>query len=144
MPNAIGPTPQQIAAVKSSFAQIVPAGAAFAADFYDRLFRAHPALRGLFSGDMTAQQGKLVDTLAYVVRGLHDFDSIRGAVRELGLRHRGYRAEPAHYDAVGRALIEALAAKLGAGFTPELRAAWTAAYGAVAEEMKAAAGRRAA
>ena len=39
------------------------------------------------------------------------------------------------HNGVGRALMDTLAEALGAGFTPELRLAWTEAYGFVASTM---------
>ena len=137
-------TPTQIAAIQDSFTRIAPRADALATQFYDDLFRANPQVRALFPGDMTAQKEKLVSTLAYVVRGLSDIARIEKAVRDLGVRHRGYKAEPAHYDAVGVALLGALEAQLGPRWTPELKTAWAAAYEFLAKTMLDAAGRKAA
>jgi hemoglobin-like flavoprotein len=40
-----------------------------------------------------------------------------------------------HYDVVGSVLIATFVDVLGPAFTPELQAAWTAAYGHVAATM---------
>jgi hemoglobin-like flavoprotein len=61
-------------------------------------------------------------------------------VRQLAKRHVGYGAKHEHYAAVGQALIETLAAGLGTGFTPDVLAAWQAAYALLATVMMEAAG----
>ena len=53
-------------------------------------------------------------------------------LRDLGGRHLGYGVRVEHYDDVGRALIATLEQALGEAFAPAARAAWTAAYGAIA------------
>jgi len=50
-------------------------------------------------------------------------------LRALGRKHATYGVGATHYDVAGRALVDTLAAALGAGFTPELRRAWTEVYG---------------
>ncbi len=46
-------TPDQIAWVQSSFAQVVPIADQAAVLFYDRLFHLDPAVRPLFLDDLT-------------------------------------------------------------------------------------------
>lgn len=128
-------TSAQVAVVQDSFTRIAPKADALAAEFYRRLFAAAPAVRALFPDDMTGQREKLVSTLAFVVRGLSDFSAIEKTVRELGVRHRGYKAEPQHYEVVGAALLATLQSNLGERWTPELREAWTAAFKALADTM---------
>ena len=45
---------------------------------------------------------------------------------------------PRHYTSVGDALLRALAAQLGSGWTPAVESAWRRAYNLVAEIMIAA------
>ena len=61
------------------------------------------------------------------------------AVRQLGLRHAGYRVRDAHYDTVGQALLWTLEKGLGPAFTPATREAWAKLYWTLAETMKAGA-----
>ena len=51
----------------------------------------------------------------------------------------GYGVEDKHYETVGAALLWTLEKGLGNGFTPEVKDAWTSAYGALATTMKAVA-----
>jgi hemoglobin-like flavoprotein len=57
----------------------------------------------------------------------------------LAKRHVAYGVAPEHYEVVGAALLWTLEKGLGDGFTPEVGAAWAAAYGALSEMMIAAA-----
>ena len=77
--------------------------------------------------------------IGVAVASLDRIDEIVPVVRMLGRRHVGYGVEPRHYDTVGAALLWTLKHGLGTAFTPEVREAWTAAYGTLASTMKAAA-----
>ena len=77
--------------------------------------------------------------LATVVGSLGQFETVIPVVRDLAKRHVAYGVEPAHYPLVGAALLWTLEQGLADEFTPALRAAWEAAYSALAEVMIAAA-----
>ena len=132
-------TPEQIALVQTSFAQVLPIADTAAALFYSRLFELDPALKPMFKGDMQEQGRKLMTMLRVVVNGLTRLDQLVPAVQELGRRHARYGVQDRHYDTVGAALLATLHAGLGDAFTPEVAAAWAAAYSLLAETMKAAA-----
>jgi hemoglobin-like flavoprotein len=133
-------TPDQINLVQDSFRHVVLVREAVAALFYERLFAIDGSLRALFpSNDMIRQGAKLMAALGFVVNGLDRADTILPAVRELAKRHVTYGVEERHYAIVGQALIETLATGLGTAFTPQLREAWQAAYGLLADVMIAAA-----
>jgi nitric oxide dioxygenase len=133
-------TPDQIRLVQDSFRAVVPIREAAAGLFYERLFALDPDLRPMFrSTDMGKQGAKLMQALAFVVHGLDKADTILPVVRDLGRRHVHYGVQEQHYRTVGQALIETLAAGLGAAFTVEARAAWQAAYALLAGVMIAAA-----
>jgi hemoglobin-like flavoprotein len=132
-------TPDQIALVQQSFAQVKPDADLVAVMFYDRLFALNPRLRPMFPAEMGEQRRKLMTMLATAVNGLRKLDALVPAVRELGRRHQSYGVRPDHYTDVGAALIETLRAGLGDAFTPELEAAWAAAYGLLAGAMQSGA-----
>ena len=132
-------TPEQIALVQISFAQVLPIADTATALFYSRLFELDPSLKPLFKGDMAEQGRKLMTMIRVVVNGLHRLDQLVPAVQELGRRHARYGVQDEHYGTVGAALIWTLRQGLGAGFTPETEVAWTTAYTLLAETMKAAA-----
>jgi hemoglobin-like flavoprotein len=93
----------------------------------------------MFKGDMKEQGKKLMSTLAIVVAGLANPNSILPAVQALGVKHNAYNVKDAHYDTVGKALLWTLEQGLGKEFTPDVKAAWTAAYTLLAGVMKDAA-----
>ncbi|MGA0569444.1 globin family protein [Variovorax sp. VNK109] len=128
-------TPQQISLVQSSFAKVVPIAEQAAALFYARLFELAPEVRPLFKGDMAEQGRKLMAMLGMVVNGLTRLETIVPAAQKLGERHNAYGAKPEHYAVVGAALLDTLAKGLGDDFTPEVRDAWTEAYGTLAGVM---------
>lgn len=132
-------TPDQITLVRTSFAQVVPIEAAAAALFYGRLFELDPSLKPLFKGDMKEQGSKLMAMIGTAVAGLDRLESIVPAVQALGKRHAGYGVQADHYNTVAAALLWTLEQGLGAAFTPDVKAAWTDAYGILADTMKDAA-----
>jgi methyl-accepting chemotaxis protein len=136
-------TPIQISLVQHSFSQVAPIAEAAAEMFYRRLFELDPTLSRLFKGDMKQQGQKLMQMIGAAVRGLDDLARLVPVVQQLGVRHNGYGVRPEHYDTVGAALLWTLQQGLGAAFTPEVRAAWTAVYGVLAGTMKDAAARSA-
>ena len=132
----------QIRLLQTSFAEVLGARDAAAALFYERLFVHDPALKRLFGhADLTAQGEKLFAALSFVMASLKDFGAVVPSLELLGVRHLAYGVSSADYDTVGTAFIETLSLYFGPRFTPELRAAWTGAYGAVASVMKGAAQR---
>ena len=69
-------TPEQVKLVQQSFAKVAPIADQAATMFYGRLFEIAPAVKPLFHGDMREQRRKLMATLAAVVGGLADIESI--------------------------------------------------------------------
>ncbi len=128
-------TPDQIKAIQESFGKVAPISEQAAALFYDRLFATAPAVRPLFKGDMKEQGRKLMATLAVVVNGLSNLQSILPAASALAKRHVDYGVKAADYEPVGAALLFTLERGLGADWTPQLAAAWTAAYATLSEFM---------
>jgi hemoglobin-like flavoprotein len=129
-------TPNEVGLIKASWAAVEPIADTAAGLFYGRLFELDPTLQRLFRRtDMAAQRKVLMQTLAVVVKSLDRLDQIVPAVQALGRRHAGYGVRAAHYDTVGSALLWTLEQGLGDGFSPEVRDAWTQAYGTLASVM---------
>src|SRR5713226_2132835 len=122
-------TPDQVKLVQQSFAKVAPISETAADLFYDRLFEIAPQVRAMFPADMTEQRKKLMMTLAAVVNGLANLDSILPAASALAKRHVAYGARAEHYPVVGAALLWTLEKGLGDGWTPEVADAWGTAYG---------------
>lgn len=128
-------TAREVTLVQDSFRRVLPNTEQVAALFYARLFEIEPAVRGLFNGDMQEQGKKLFQMLGLAVGSLECFESVMPFLRQLGARHLGYGVRDEHYSCVGVALLWTLERGLGAAFTPEVKHAWTALYGAIANTM---------
>jgi hemoglobin-like flavoprotein len=127
--------PDQVKLVQESFAKVAPISEQAAVLFYDRLFEIAPSVKAMFPTDMTEQRKKLMATLAVVVTGLSNLESILPAASALAKRHVSYGVKPAHYPLVGSALLWTLEKGLGDAWTPEVAGAWTAAYGTLSGYM---------
>lgn len=132
-------TGDQIKAVQESFAQVLPAAAAAAHHFYDRLFALAPETRAMFRGDIDDQGRKLFLTLATVVDALEQLDQVVPVAQALAVRHVGYGVAEEHYSVVGVALIETLRGALGKRFDSFTEAAWGSAYSILSGVMISAA-----
>ena len=128
-------TPDQVKIVQESFAKVAPISDQAATIFYDRLFEVAPSVKAMFPADMTEQRKKLMATLAVVVNGLSNIESVLPAASALAIRHVAYGAKAEHYPLVGGALLWTLEKGLGEAWTPEVAAAWTAAYGTLSSYM---------
>ncbi len=133
-------TSEQLTIVQSTWQRLVPIADVAARLFYERLFEVNPELKALFHPvDMRRQQDKLVCSIDHVVQHLDDPDRLLPDVAELGRRHHSYGVTDAHYDAVGGALLWTLRQGLNKSWTPEVEAAWTAAYSLLSGVMRDAA-----
>ena len=121
-------TREQIRLVQATFRRLEPSAPQVSELFYNRLFETAPHLRGLFPTDLTDQKFKIMAMLGLAVGHLHRIDDIVPASEDLGRRHVSYGATEDDYKPVGGALIWALEQALRDEFTPEVRAAWLAAY----------------
>jgi nitric oxide dioxygenase len=122
-------TPDQILLVQQSFRQVEAIRETAAKLFYARLWEIDPSTAPLFArSDMMLQGHKLMAALALVVNGLNRPETVIPVAQDMARRHVGYGVTRAHYASVGTALLWTLEQGLGDGFTPEVEAAWRAAY----------------
>src|SRR3954453_5099640 len=132
-------TTEQKTLVQESFAKVAPIAEVAAGLFYGRLFEIDPSLKPLFRGDMKEQGRKLMQMLAFAVKGLDRLIEILPAVQEMGRRHAGYGVKDEHYGTVAAALLWTLEKGLGADFTPEVKEAWVEVYTVLTFAMKSGA-----
>jgi hemoglobin-like flavoprotein len=128
--------PEQVELIRLTFVQVMNRKNETGRMFYDRLFSIAPDTRPLFRSSIDAQAQKLMDTLALAISSLRDLPSLVAMLEALAVRHVGYGVRDRHYDDVGAALLWTLERSLGPAFTPEVRDAWAALYGTVAEVMR--------
>lgn len=121
--------------IESSFNFLAPRGPELVDRFYAMLFARYPAVRPMFPTEMTAQKRKLLSSIALVIQSLRNLEQIRTVLFEMGKRHAGYGAQPAHYVAVRDTLIDVMAALTGPQWTAQLTGDWKAAFDLVAGRM---------
>lgn len=129
-------TPEQIDIVKKSWQDVLPMRAKAAELFYSKLFEMDPALKQLFTGNMTEQGRKLMQMLNTVVEKLDKLNELLPEVRDLAQRHVQYGVKDSDYDTVGGAFLWTLKAGLGDAFTPTVAEAWNTAYTALSDAMR--------
>ncbi|MFI1253192.1 globin domain-containing protein [Streptomyces netropsis] len=107
--------------------------------FYAILFARYPEVRPMFPHGMDAQRDRLLRALLRIVDLVDDPENLVRFCGHLGRDHRKFGTVAAHFPAVGECLLAALARFAGPAWTPEIAAAWTKAYGTVAQVMISAA-----
>lgn len=124
-----------VARLRSSFELVAPRGQELIDTFYNRLFAAHPSVRGMFPPDMTKQKQHLLAAVGLVVKHADDLGSLDKPLMDMGARHVNYGVRPEHYPIVRDTMLAALAEIAGPAWTPQLAGDWGAALGAVAAKM---------
>ena len=132
---------KEILLVQESWKKVLLVGDAAAQLFYARLFRLDPSLQAMFRGDMREQGRKLVAMITVAVNGLSRIETLVPVIEALGRRHAGYGVQDHHYATVAEALLWTLEQGMGPEFTPEVKQAWTRAYGLLATTMQSGAAR---
>jgi hemoglobin-like flavoprotein len=127
-------TPDAIARIRRSFAEISGEPRALAGRFYTELFAAAPQLRGLFPADLTSLQGHFEAALALVVRNLEEMRTLEQPLRDLGAQHVRWGAKPEDYALVREALIRAIR-QSSAAWTEAIEADWRRAIADIAVPM---------
>jgi len=128
-------TPEQVTLVQESWKKIVPIRDMAAVLFYSRLFDIDPSLKPLFPKPLDIQGRKLMAMIGTAVGCLGRIAELVPTAQDLGRRHSAYGVPDAHYDAVAEALLWTLEQGLGPDFTPDVKAAWTETYTALAGVM---------
>ena len=126
---------RQIRLVRESLPMIRERLVPAATDFYANLFAVAPELRPLFRSDLTSQGMRFMSTLATIADLLDAPDELEEEASDLALAHANVGVRAAHFAPMGVALMVTLAETLGDRFTPELQAAWHAAYDHFASRM---------
>jgi nitric oxide dioxygenase len=129
-------TQQQIDIVKSTVPILQEHGATITTTFYRNIITEHPQLKNLFSvrNQATgAQQSALARAVLAYATYIDDLPKLTGAVERIAQKHASLFVLPEHYPIVGQFLVGAFAEVLGDGLTEEVKAAWIAAYGVLAD-----------
>ncbi len=128
--------------IRDNLELVATAAPDLTARFYERLFRLHPALQGLFGRrSEEAQQRMLLEAIVAVVDHLEDASWLESTLGALGAKHVEYGVRDEMYPLVGGALLETLADVSGDAWTSETAKAWSDAIGFIASTMIAGAER---
>ncbi len=103
--------------------------------FYNRLFEIMPELKPMFTTPIPEQSKKLLGMLSYIISRLDTLDDILLEISKLARRHVHYGVQPAHYAAVGSALLWTLENGLGDYWNEPLEKAWTEVYTVLSSAM---------
>ena len=125
--------------LRTSFDLIIDRRPDLTIRFYEILFERYPALAPMFRRDRAQQAKMLAGAIAAVLDHLEDAPWLQTTLGQLGAKHVEYGVTNEMYGWVGASLLAALAEAAGDYWTPELEAAWTDAYGAIAGLMQAGA-----
>lgn len=134
-------TPDELALIESDGAIVRTDPDAFARSFYSTLFEIAPQTRGLFPDDMTAQRGKLVAELEFLINAATDAGTTGDLTpfvdraTELGRRHVEYGVTGRDYAFVGRALVAAVERHTGT-WDAAHEQAWNKLYRLISDVMR--------
>ncbi|MFF3323262.1 globin domain-containing protein [Streptomyces sp. NPDC002889] len=103
--------------------------------FYALLFVRHPELRSMFPVAMDAQRDRLLKALLTAADHMDNAAVLTDYLQHLGRGHRKYGTQPAHYPAVGEALIGALSRYATSTWNEETEAAWVRTYTTISQIM---------
>lgn len=121
--------------LKESFSIIEPAAGRAAAYFHGRLFAENPKLRALFPPAMDVHDDRLFRALARIVWMIDNPTGLVSFLARLGREHRKFGVIAEHYAPAGAALLATVRRFAADAWTPEVEAAWTAAYDLVSQVM---------
>lgn len=129
-------TAEQIKLVQDSLAIILDDIDVAGRMMYDRLFELDPNLQILFSEtDIQLQGRQFIRMVMALVAALERPQELREQLLALAERHQGYGVQPEYYATMGKALVWMVNHRLGPAYTPEVQAAWEAAYRTILDVM---------
>ena len=122
--------------LRSSFDLVVARQPQVTPRFYEILFSRYPQVKPLFGRNGAKQAEMLQQALVAVMEHLEDAAWLTETLEAMGRKHVDYGVSDDMYALVGDSLLATLAEIAGKDWTPELAAAWTDAYGAIAGLMQ--------
>ncbi|MCW7991396.1 flavohemoprotein, partial [Streptomyces platensis subsp. clarensis] len=127
------PSPDAVL-VRRTMVEIAPVADRVTSYFYALLFTHHPDLRAMFPAAMDTQRDRLLKALLTAAEHMDDVPVLTEYLRNLGRGHRKYGTQPAHYPAVGEALIGALV-RYADTWDEETEGAWVRTYTTISQIM---------
>lgn len=127
---------RELAAIRRSF-ELAEAAREFDRSplFYQHFFRRAPEKRAMFRDDLAGQGMKFMGTLRTLVGGLSEPATVDTTLKPLAQGHAALGVAPADFEPMREALIDTFRDVLGEEFTPEMEAAWRAAFDRFSQRM---------
>ncbi len=123
--------------LRESFDVVVERAPNLTHRFYEILFERYPQTQQMFPvARRSGQERMLTEALVAVLDHLEDAPWLTGTLHALGAKHVDYGVTDDMYGWVGDALLRTLGEVAANDWTPELEAAWAAAFGAIASLMQ--------
>ncbi len=138
-PHRCGAAAITVRLIRESYAQVAPQAEEATRFFYAMLFAIAPATRELFAANMEVQRSRFWRALVHIVQNVDRAEELVPFLHQLGRDHRKFGVLAQHYDAMGTALLTALAQFAGPAWTAPVEKAWRDAYGLIAKTMQEAA-----
>lgn len=149
-------SPDTVRIVKSTAPVLKEHGATIVERFYSLLFERHPEAAAYFNIVPTAAAGsdnadgdacsrgqsreqiqRLSMAVLFYAQKIDALDTLGPVLDRIASKHVSRATPAAFYPAIGTCLIAAIGDVLGAAATPEIVAAWTEAYGFLADALMA-------
>ena len=121
--------------IKTTIPVLEEHGTEITTSFYKMMFADHPELLNIFNKTNQmkgAQQTALATTVLAAAKHIDDLSVLLSHVKQIGHKHRALQIKPKHYPIVGEYLLKAISKVLGNAATPNIIAAWSEAYGEIA------------
>ncbi|GJD02407.1 globin [Colletotrichum higginsianum] len=132
----MGLTQDQINIVKSTAPVLKVHGETITTLFYKDMIDSHPELKNIFSMRNMAsgeQPRALAQSVLAYATYIDDLPKLKATVERIAHKHASLYIRPEQYDIVGTYLMKAIGTVLGDALTPDIAAAWTAAYAQLAQ-----------
>lgn len=131
-------TIEEVATIKATIPVLQAHGNAITSTFYNNLLADTPQLNDVFSStdQKTGSQPRaLAGALFAYASNIDNLGALSPAVERICQKHASLSVAPEHYDIVGKYLLAAMGEVLGSALTPDILAAWGAAYVQLANIM---------
>ncbi|KAF9886351.1 hypothetical protein FE257_011496 [Aspergillus nanangensis] len=131
-------SPEQVQIIQATVPILVEHGTTITTVFYKNMLEAHPELHTVFntSNQVNGHQPRaLAGALYAYAANIDNLGALGPAVELICNKHASLYIQPDQYKIVGKYLLEAMGQVLGEALTPDIHAAWAAAYWQLADIM---------
>jgi hemoglobin-like flavoprotein len=124
-----------VSLARESYAPLAVRATELADRFFENLFSRQAAVRPFFPADVSEQKRQLSSTLQTLLDSAQKLETIAPALAELGKKYAAAGAQPVHYSAVSRTLIDTMREMSGLTWEARYTRAWTGIFAAVSKAM---------